>query len=110
MKILVLFALVLMPTGAFAEDLWKIVVRDPNFEIVREISLEEELTQFSKLWDGKVKKGNAELNVIYKIDFVPGDRWLYDPAGVTRVLSKGSVESFQVPDVKVFNQLLGIDE
>ena len=119
-------------------ELTDVTIRDSEFRIIKTLS-SSELAVFQRLWSKKkmvqepccqyrglfrTKKEEMQCcrlpnSFAYKIDieFTPkgesrpkgGGRWLYDSDGITQVLSKAIVPSFQIESPERFNQLLGIE-
>lgn len=89
----------------------RVTVRDADFRPVREISSELNLAEFSKHWAGRRQSATATIRPGYKIDIQYDDRserWLYDPAGFIRVLSKSTTPVYQLESPSTFNAVLGI--
>ena len=108
--ILILFlALVLLPISTLAEELTSVTVQSKNFEVIKEIRNQNSLLEFRDHWNKKEKVADDTIHhPEYKIDIVPGDRWLYDPTGYTRVLSKAKVPIYKISKPEEFNRLLCI--
>ena len=101
-----IFFLVTFATEVVCEENLKLItVRDKNFNIVKQIS---DTTVFSKLWGEKVIAPVGTRSWIYKIDIEPGDRWLYDPAGFTRLLAVKVSRDYKLNEPQTFNEVLGI--
>jgi hypothetical protein len=92
----------------------KVVVRDAEFKLLKTLETASELAEFNRIWVQKGKEAeplSVELPTQYKLDVsVNGQstRYLYEPDGRTRVLTKGPAPVFRVKDVGDFNQLLGV--
>lgn len=93
-----------------------VVVRDmrhPDFPVVRTIDSAEELKAFRTIWTNREKlPPETAVQVQYRFDILTGghgDAWLYDPAGLTRVLSKARTPVYRLSSPEVFNRLLGTD-
>jgi hypothetical protein len=92
----------------------QVVVRDmrhADFTVVRTISSAEELKAFSTIWSNREKlPPETVVQVQYKFEILSGgrgDAWLYDPAGLTRLLSKARTPVYRLSSPEVFNRLLG---
>lgn len=92
----------------------QVTVRDRDFEIVRILDGEEELTPFVRAWEHK-----REVDFVpnptwtYKIDIRRGDysqRWLYDPTGWTSLLAVKGGTFYRIEEVSTFNATLGIPD
>jgi hypothetical protein len=103
-----------MPSKASAPGVTKVSVRDKDFKVVKILEQKDELVEFELIWEKKTKQKNvASLNWVYKLDISRAGksvRWLYDPAGWTRVLSKKLTPLYRIASRNEFNKLLGIDK
>jgi hypothetical protein len=103
---------------ANATEIVLVTVRDSEFRVIKTLTSATELAAFSELWSKKRQEASMEPfrnldSYLYKIDIelTPkrGDRWLYDPAGVTQVLTKTIVPRYHIDSPERFNALLGIE-
>ena len=101
-----------------ATEIVLVTVRDNEFRIIKTLSSAAELAEFSELWSKRQREASMEpfrapVSYPYKIDIelTPkgGDRWLYDPAGITQVLTKTIVPRYHIDLPERFNALLGIE-
>lgn len=90
----------------------RVHVLDENFAILRTLEAPADVAAFSKLWATQVKHtGEPAMRAMYKLDITDGrgtTRWLYDPAGLVRVLSKRHTAVYRLPTPTAFNDLLGL--
>jgi hypothetical protein len=103
----------LQPVSAFAQDISKVSVLDQNFQLVKTLTSARDLAAFDELWSGKtVQESALGSGFLYKIDIHRGGRsvrWLYDPAGFLKVLSKSRTPVYGLSARQAFNRLLAID-
>jgi hypothetical protein len=91
------------------EPLQKIVIRNADFEVIREVIEADELVEIQRLLADRSKVPRPEtMTWTHKFDFVPGSRWLYSTDGYFCVLSKANVPFFKILDAAGLNQFLGI--
>jgi len=110
-KIIFVILILLVAEVASAGYISRISVRNNNFEVVKVIKDQQSLQQFEKAWkEKKVIKTTQLTQWLYKID-IEGegydDRWLYDPSGYVRVLSKVKTPVYRLSDAESFNKLVG---
>lgn len=106
-------AVVALPSLAAARRVNLITVLDAEFRSVSEISSDLDLAAFNKHWATRIQSTDVAMRLTYKIDIQYGrlsDRWLYDPAGYTQVLSKKDTPGYRLESPSAFNALLGITE
>lgn len=99
------------PSLAVARRIARVTVRDADFRPVREISSELNLAAFTEHWASRRQSATAAFRPEFKIDIQydrRSERWLYDPAGFIRVLSKSETPVYQLESPSTFNALLGI--
>src|SRR5262245_54409188 len=105
--------LLLWPLSAAAGDVTQVSVLDGEFRPIRTIQSAPDLTAFEQLWRERQKQGrDVTMRALYKIDIERGgrsDRWLYDPAGLARRLSKRKTPVYRLPSAAAFNRLLAIE-
>lgn len=94
----------------------QVVVRDlrhADAPVIRTIDSAEELKAFHTIWSNRENlPPETAVQVQYKFELLSGgqgDAWLYDPAGLARVLSKARTPVYRLPSPEAFNGLLGID-
>ncbi|MBW1811488.1 MAG: hypothetical protein JRJ87_25085 [Deltaproteobacteria bacterium] len=104
----------LMPSKSTAQSVTKVTIRNKDFEVVKILEKKTELAEFALHWEKKVKQKNeVSVKWLYKLDVSKadkGNRWLYDPAGWTRILSKKMTPIYKIASKEEFNKLLGIDD
>lgn len=85
---IVAFVLAVLPGQALAS----VRVLDADFKLVSVIDDPEALTEFQALWEDRtIASSPVEPCFSFKVDIVTesgSTRWLYDPAGYARVLTK----------------------
>jgi hypothetical protein len=103
----------LLPASGFAQDISRVSVLDQDFQPVKTLTSASDLASFDELWSGKAVQESASGDgFLYKIDIQRGGRsarWLYDPAGFVRVLTKSRTPIYAIPARQAFNRLLAID-
>jgi hypothetical protein len=84
-------------------------------EPVKTLETPENLETFSKMWNAKKKTTttaeNAYVNFDYRLRVVIGSKneiWLYNVSGATAILSKGVAPVYELSDVIIFNELIGV--
>jgi hypothetical protein len=86
-------------------------VRNADSSIVRTIVSAEELESFRALWSTRKKlPPDTPMHVQYKFTILSGgrsDSWLYDPSGLTQVLTKARTPVYRLPSPEAFNRLIG---
>jgi hypothetical protein len=94
----------------------RVVVRDPDFKVVRTLDDQASLDRFTALWRTREKSGEFVEDYAtfpFKIDIIANQdsgRWLYRADGTTAILSIQSTETQVVPDSAAMNTLLGIGQ
>jgi hypothetical protein len=103
---------------ARARDIVKVSVRDHNFQSVKTITSDPDLTAFREMWStlieaepGLCEPGAGQGH--YKLDIQwakHSSRWLYDPAGFVKVLALWRAiwvaPLYKMPTPGEFNRLL----
>ncbi len=96
-------------TVSFAEEIKAVTIRDEKFEVVKKLQSTVEVLAFSEEWHQKIKQISGDHHWKFKIDIEPGTRWLFDPEGYVRVLSKNSSASdYKIKSIDAFNKILGV--
>ncbi len=91
------------------EPVQKIVIRNADFEVIREVIEADELAEFQHLLANRSEVPRPDtVTWTHKFDFVPGSRWLYSIDGYFCVLSKANVPFFKILDADAINAFLGI--
>ena len=89
-------------------------MRHPDFPVIRTISSAEELKAFLAIWSNREKlPPKTSMQVRYRLSILSGgqgDSWLYDSAGLTRVLSKSRTPVYRLPSPELFNRIIGADQ
>jgi hypothetical protein len=107
----VIFSLVFSMTHATATETTTVVVLDPEFREVRTITAARELALFDRLWADRAEETEGALRPLYKVSIFRNGRlvrWLYDPAGLARVLSKAKKPVYRLQSAEDLNTLLAI--
>lgn len=97
------------PAGA--QGTTQVTVLDAEFRPIRAIATGPDLATFSKHWATRRRSADAAMQPHYRIVIQYGrrsERWLYDPAGFTRVLTKKKTPVYRLGAPTDFNVLLGI--
>jgi hypothetical protein len=105
-------------------DIAKVTIRDPRFQVVKEIDGGDDLAAFRRMWDDRIeadpglwKAAGQEFygHGAYKLDIRradSGSRWLYHPTGLTKVLAIWRAiwvaPLYRVRSPEEFNKLTGI--
>ena len=106
-----IIGVLLLPATSLAGEISSVTIRDKNFAVIKVLSDETSMPSFNGYWNKKAKMtDDVPMKPLYMIDIPPGHRWLYDPAGYVRVLSKAKVPIYQISSPGDFNKLLGISE
>lgn len=98
-------------SAAVAESAAKVIVLDADFRQIKIIASDPDLAAFNEHWATRRRSAYLAMQAEYKIDIQYGkrsERWLYDPAGVARVLSKKKTPLYRLESPSAFNELLGI--
>jgi len=91
------------------EPVQKIVIRNADFEVIRQVIDADELAEIQRLLADRSEIPRPEnVTWTHKFDFVPGSRWLYSTNGFFCVLSKAKVPFFKILDADAVNAFLGI--
>ena len=91
------------------EPVQKIVIRNADFEVIRQVIDADELAEIQRLLADRSEIPRPEnVTWTHKFDFVPGSRWLYSTNGFFCVLSKANVPFFKILDADAVNAFLGI--
>jgi hypothetical protein len=89
-------------------------MRHADAPMIRTINSAEELKTFLAIWSNREKlPPETSMQVRYRLALLSGgqgDSWLYDPAGLTRVLSKARTPVYRLPSPELFNRLIGADQ
>jgi hypothetical protein len=101
------------PLSAAAGDVMQVTVLDAGLQPIRTMTSVPELAVFSELWATRVKvNANTAMRPGYRIVIQQSDRrserWLYDDAGIVRVLSIWKTPVYRVSSPAKFNELLRI--
>jgi hypothetical protein len=101
------------PLSAAAGDVMQVAVLDAGLRPIRTIASVPDLAVFSEFWATRVKvNANTAMRPGYRIVIQQSDqrseRWLYDDAGIVRVLSICKTPAYRVSSPAKFNELLGI--
>ncbi len=95
---------------SLAGEITSITVRDSNFEILKDLRDVKSVSSFKSYWNRKTKMSDdVRMKPLYKIDIQPGDRWLHDPAGYVRVLSKARVPIYQRGRLELGSSIRDLD-
>ena len=105
-------------------DITKVTIRDPRFQLVKEIDGGDDLAAFRRMWDDRIeadpglwKSAGQEFygHGAYKLDIrraKSGSRWLYHPSGLTKVLAIWRAiwvaPLYRLRSPEEFNKLIGI--
>ena len=103
--------LMALPSFSAARNITRVIVRDADFRPIREIASSAELASFAQHWSTRTPSAGEALHLHLKIDIHHADRserWLYDPAGYARALSKNATPTYKIATPLPFNMLLGI--
>lgn len=106
----------LWPWSAAAADPVKVRVLDRECRVIEEIASPRQLASFIELWSKRIEQTSQNSAATgdrypYKLDIQYSrrtERWLYDPTGFTRVLSKQRAPVYRIPSPQEFNALLRI--
>jgi len=91
------------------EPVQRIVIRNADFEVIREVVEADEIVEIQRLLTDRSKVPRPDTVAwTHKFDFVPGSRWLYSTDGYFCVLSKANVPFFKIADTAELNDFLGI--
>ena len=105
--------MLIWPLSAAAGNVTQVSVLDEEFRPIRTLQSASDLTAFEQLWLEREKQGpDVAMRAVYKIDIESAgrsDRWLYDPAGLVRRLTKRKSPVYRLPSASAFNQLLAIE-
>jgi hypothetical protein len=104
-------SLVLRMTSATAAGTTTVTVRNAEFLEVRTITSAHELALFDELWVDRTVETESLFRPFYKVAVYRNGRpvsWLYDPAGLTQVLSKAKKPVYRLRSVDDLNALLAI--
>jgi hypothetical protein len=109
-------------------DITRVVVRDGQFQVIKELTGDDELPEFRRLWFDRVE-ADPELwraagqesygHGAYKLDLRRptksgnrSSRWLYDPSGLVKLLaiwrSIFVAPLYRLRSPEEFNKLIGI--
>jgi hypothetical protein len=105
-------------------DIVKVTVRDPQFQVIKEIDGGGDLAAFRRMWDDRVEAdpglwksaGQAHYgHGAYKLDIrraKSSSRWHYHPSGLTKVLAIWRsilvAPLYRLRTPPEFNKLVGI--
>ena len=106
-----IFSLVFSMTSATSAGTTTVVVLDSEFRELRTITAAHELALFDRLWSDRAEETESALRPLYKVSIFRNGRsvrWLYDPAGLARVLSKAKKPVYRLRSVADLNALLAI--
>jgi len=91
------------------EPVQKIIIRNAEFEVIREVIEAEELAELQRLLANRSEVPRPEtVTWTHKFDFFPGSRRLYSTDGYFCVLSKANVPVFRILDTAALNEFIGI--
>lgn len=99
------------PSFPFACEVTRVAVRDEDFRLVKELSAGTDIEVFCKHWGTRKRTKRAAPQWNYKIDILHSgrsERWLYNLAGFTQVLSKKETPLYQLLEPLAFNRFLEI--
>jgi hypothetical protein len=99
------------PILAAMPNIRQVTVRDASFVHIKTISSGLDVEAFAKHWASRERDARTPLNLEYKVDIQyegRNERWLYDPGGLTQVLTKGQAPVYRLTSPPAFNFLLGI--
>jgi hypothetical protein len=101
------------PVSAVAGDVMRVTVFSAELQSIRTITSVSDLAVFDELWATRVKMNpDTAMRPGYRIIIQKTDqrseRWLYDEAGIVRVLSIWKTPVYRVSSPAEFNELLGI--
>jgi hypothetical protein len=105
-------------------DITKVTIRDPHFQVIKEIDGGDDLAAFRRMWDDRIeaapelwKAAGQETygHGAYKLDIRRAEsdsRWLYHPTGLTKVLAIWRAiwvaPLYRLRSPQEFNKLVGI--
>jgi hypothetical protein len=98
-------------TSATAAGTTTVTIRDAEFREVQTITSVRELELFDRLWSDRIVETESSLRPRYKIAIYRSGRsvsWLYDPVGLTQVLSKAKKPVYRLRSADDLNALLAI--
>ena len=86
-----------------------IEIRDADFKVIHRINDIKGIKEYKTLFNSKVEiESPLEIEWTYKIDTVPGQRWLYSHEGYVKMLSILKRPTYKVEGFDKLNALLGI--
>jgi hypothetical protein len=90
----------------------EVTVHNQDSVMVSSLSREADLAAFARAWESKKETySHQQPSWTYNIDIRRGDsgqRWLYDPTGLTSPLTVIGAELYRIDDATAFNAVLGI--
>lgn len=94
--------------------LLKVVLLSNSGDSIRELTVETDLSRFSRLWEQReslpeVRMEPIEFPFSIRIEKDRGEVWFYHPAGLIKILSKADVPVWRLKDPAHLNELLGIN-
>src|ERR1700727_1832064 len=97
------------PLPAVFGDVMRVTVLDAGLQPIRTMTSVPDLAVFSEFWATRVQvNAHTAMRPGYSIVIQRGDRrserWLYDDAGIVRVLSIWKTPVYRVPSPAEFNE------
>ncbi len=110
MKLLALFLVtIFLSLPVIGKDIKYIEIRNSDFKVIYKINGLDRLNKFDVLFKNRVKlESPPKIEWPYKIDVVPGSRWLYNPEGYVRMLNVIKKPTYRVSEFEELNLLINI--